>query len=232
MRKTKKILSVILACITIFGTSVTAFAADESVVTNENIEIVNLSQNIDASDIEEIKDSVVSNIVYEDGTEVPMSTVVTIEDASVSSNARSYSFNDNDSYKVTVTATADTTQDTSSASSNSRKIDSDSADKNSEGVVASVSLQLIWTDLSGTSNRLDKVSGTFTLKEGTVKKATLSYGDGYRSSILWTTKNVTNKTSFSYSPRISAVDPSASYSATFKDASFTLYVGVSASVFQ
>ena len=41
--------SVILACITIFGTSVTAFAADESTNLNENVEVVNLSQNIDAT---------------------------------------------------------------------------------------------------------------------------------------------------------------------------------------
>ncbi|MBE6748517.1 MAG: hypothetical protein E7557_04710 [Ruminococcaceae bacterium] len=61
-------LSAVLACITLFGTSVTAFAADESTNSNENIEVVNLSQNIDASEIEEIKDSVVSNIICEDGT--------------------------------------------------------------------------------------------------------------------------------------------------------------------
>jgi len=62
------VLSAVLACITLFGTSVTAFAADESTNSNENIEVVNLSQNIDASEIEEIKDSVVSNIICEDGT--------------------------------------------------------------------------------------------------------------------------------------------------------------------
>lgn len=231
MRKTKKVLSVILACITIFGTSVTAFAADESTNSNENIEVVNLSQNIYASEIEEIKDSVVSNIICEDGTEIPMTTVVTIEDSSVSSNARSYSSNNN-SYKVTITATADTTQDTTSAGNNSRKIDSDSADKNSEGVVASITLQLMWTDLKGTDNRFDEVSGKLTVKKGTLQKATLRYGSGFVSSALWKKIDVTKLKSFSYKPGITIDDPTASYSASFKDAIVTLYVRVSASVFQ
>lgn len=232
MRKTKKVLSVILACITIFGTSVTAFAADESTNSNENIEVVNLSQNIDAREIEEIKESVVSNIICEDGTEIPMTTVVTIEDASVSSNARAYSANANNSYKITVSATADTTQDTTSAGNNSRKIDSDSADRNSKGVVASITLQLTWTDLSGVNNRLDKVSGSLTKTKGTVTKASLRYGDGYRSAILWTSKNVIGKTSFSYSPKMTAIDPSADYAVNFAESSVQLYVSVSASVFQ
>lgn len=231
MRKTKKVLSVILACITIFGTSVTAFAADKSVDTNENIEIVNLSQNIDKSEIEEIKDSVVSNIVYEDGTEVPMATVVTIEDAAVSSNARSYS-SSNNSYKVTVTGTADTTQDTSSASNNSRKIVSDSADRNNKKVVASISLQMIWTDVPGdVNNILNKVSVSRTVTSGTVSKATVSYWDQWDPANE-VSKNITKKTSYSCSPNMCAIDPSASYGVHFEESIVQLYVSVSASIFQ
>lgn len=231
MRKTKKLLSIILACITLFGTSVTAFAADESTNSNENIEVVNLSQNIDASEIEEIKDSVVSNIVYEDGTEVPMATVVTIEDAAVSSNARSYS-SSNNSYKVTVTGTADTTQDTSSASNNSRKIVSDSADRNNKDVVASISLQMIWTDVPDDANNiLNEVSVSRTVTSGTVSKATVSYWDPWALENK-VSKNITKKTSYSCSPNIYAIDPSASYGVKFEENVVQLYVSVSASVFQ
>lgn len=62
-----------------------------------------------------------ANLVYEDGTEIPLNTVITIKDATNSSKTRTYS--SENSYKVTVTANTYTTQD-SSAGANSRKISS------------------------------------------------------------------------------------------------------------
>lgn len=187
-----------------------------------NIEIVNLSSNIGEEEIQKITDSVSANLVYEDGSEVPVNTVVTIEDIStLNSKMRTMSNDaDSNSYQVTVSASAD------------QKITSDSADKNTSKVVASATLQLIWTDNTGLNNVIDKVSGTRTVTKGTVSSATLKYGDGYRSSILWTTKDVTNMKSFSYSPNKTAADPSASYSILFKESSVALSLSVSSSIFQ
>ena len=47
MKKAKKFLSIILACITLLGTSVTAFAGDKTNDANDNVEVVILSRKIE-----------------------------------------------------------------------------------------------------------------------------------------------------------------------------------------
>lgn len=187
-----------------------------------NIEIVNLSSNISEDEIQKITDSVCAKLVCEDGSEVPVDTVVTIKDVSTSnSKTRTMSDNaDSNSYQVTVLASSD------------QKIVSDSNDKNTSKVVASATLQMVWTDKTGTKNVLNTVSGTRTVKKGTVSKATLKYGNGERSSILWTKEDVTSKSSFSYSPNITVSDPSALYDISFEEGGISLYLSVSASIFQ
>lgn len=229
MRKTKKVLSVILACITIFGTSVTAFAADESVDTNENIEIVNLSQNIDENKLQKIKDDIVVKMVTKDGAELPVTATVTIEDISTASSARTYSSSENNKYQVTVTAIADTMN--VNAGNNSRATDTNHDSAYKDGVQAMITLKLVWSDLVGTGNYFETISGTCTVTSGTVKKATLGYGN-WIPSTAYVTKDVTGKSSFCYSIRKKMSDPGAYYSVDFKNAAVNLYTYVSASMFQ
>lgn len=237
MKKTfKKIAVAVMVAITLAFGSVGhygTFAFAGNIEDGQaNIDIVNLSSNISEDEIQEITANVSANLVYKDGSEVPVDTIVTIEDVSTVNSKTRTMFNETDSksYKVTVSASANT--DNNSNTNSSRKIDSDSADKNTSKVVASATLQLIWTDKSGLNNVLNTVSGTKTVTKGSVSSATLKYGDGSRSSILWTTKNVKYMNSFSYTPNITAADPSASYSIVFNESSIALSLSVSSSIFQ
>lgn len=222
--KMKKLLStaVAIAMVTCMGT--TAFAMDKALGEIEsNIEVVNLSDNINIQTIQEIIRSVESSLIYDDGTVVPVDAVVTIEDISTMNHRSS----EVQSYKVTL----DTSISEQIETPNSRKIDSDSDDKNGN-VVASATLQLIWTDGPGLNNVIDKVSGTLTVKKGRVSDGEVRYGDGWRSTILWTKKDVGSASSFSYRPGITVADPSAVYYVDFEDATFGLSLRVSANVLQ
>lgn len=225
--KIKKLLStaVAIAMVTCMGT--TAFAMDKSLGEIEsNIEVINLSDNISIQTIQEIASSVESSLIYDDGTVVPVDAIVTIEDISIT-NYHSSEVSLQNSYKVTL----DTSISEQTETPNSRKIDSDSDDKNGS-VVASATLELIWTDGPGLDNVIDKVSGNLTVEKGRVSDGEVRYGDGWRTIAFWTKKDVGSASSFSYRPSITVPDPSAVYYVDFENETFGLSLRVSANVLQ
>ena len=211
MCKTKKMLSMVLAFGMVASMSATAFAAAQTMgQTSSKIEVVRLSDNISEQVITEITDGVECSLMYDDGTIVPIHSVVTIEEINTGSKSLA------DTYAVTL----------------SSKIDSDSADKNSSNTTASATLKLVWTDGKGINNTIDEVSGTLDVVKGKVHSGTVRYGDGWASAISWDKKDVGNKSSFSYSPNYGVPDPTADYSIAFKDELFSMSMSVSANVFQ
>ena len=211
MLKFKKMLSMALVVGMITSMSTNAFAAQATVEEVEsNIEVIALSADISEETLDEITNSVEAGLVYDDGTTVPIDAVVTVE--KMPSTSRSAA----NSYSVTL----------------SSKIVSDSADQNSSKTNASATLQLVWTDGPGLQNSIDEVSGTLDIVKGKLTSGHVRYGDGWRSAILWTDKNVGSASSFTYRPNMVVADPTADYSIGFEGEVFTMYLYVSANVFQ
>ena len=174
----------------------------------------------------EDKNSINAEVVCNEDVNTVVSTVITIEDVA-DKKERSVFFRNENSYKVTVQSNILELE----SESNARKVVSDSGDKNGK-VEASATLQMIWTDVFGTSNKLDKVSGTLTVISGKVESGIVRYGEGTRSALLWTEKNVGASSSFSYEPNMTLFSPAADYAVKFKDNSISLYLKVSSSIFQ
>lgn len=211
LRYGKKILLTVLAGAMIANMNIQVFAANPVMKeSKENVEVIALSEDVSEEILSEIGDAVGATLVYDDGTVEPIHALVTVE--KISSMLRT----EENSYAVAVSA----------------KVVSDSGDKNTNNTNASATLQLIWTDGVGLKNSIDEVSGTLNVIKGSVESATVRYGDGMRSAILWTEKSVGNASSFKYTPNIVVADPTADYSIAFKNESVTLCLKVSASVFQ
>lgn len=224
MKKFNKITSFMLAvCAVTSLMSVSASATTIPTKSNQDMKIINLSDSINENELNEIKNSVGAYLIY-DGNMIELSdSILTIEDIATSE----YRSANSNSYKLTLNADINEQEE-----KNSRKIVSDSGDKNSSNVNASATLQLIWTDNPGINNVIDQVSGTLTVKKGTVKSAEVRYGEGGRSAILWDKFDVTNRSSFSFKPNKTVVDPSADYSILFNDSFLGIYLKVSASILQ
>ncbi|BAK99161.1 hypothetical protein OBV_19630 [Oscillibacter valericigenes Sjm18-20] len=212
---TKKLTSLALALVMCLSLYIPAFALDNSPDSNPEVRVVNHSDSITAQELQEIVSSTSAYLTLKDGTAVPVDSVVTVEDIA----APDVSPNQN-SYKVTLSATA-----------SSDKIVSDSAEKNGS-VTASATLELIWVDGPELDNVIKKVSGTLNVVKGTVSEATVRYGIGWVSALQWTSKDVTGKTSFSYSPNLTVQCPKADYSIVFEEAMVAMSLSVSSSVFQ
>ena len=211
MRKLKKMLLMVLVIVMIASMSTSVFAVQTSKEAAEsNIEVVALSADIDASVLDEIENSVGACLVYKDGTTAPIDAVVTVEKMPTTAKSAA------DTYAVEVRS----------------KLDSDTADRNTSHTNASARLKLLWTDGPKLENIIDEVSGTLDLQKGKVTSGEVRYGNGWVSSALWTVKNVGGASSFRYLPNMRANDPSASYSLGFEGELFTMYLHVSANVFQ
>ncbi len=214
----KKTIALLLA-ITVFASmGISAFAFSTDDVTNTaNVTVVNCSQSITAQQITEIKEAVDSYVILNDGTKVPAESVVTIEDVSTDEYS-CYSLSPNNTYKVSVQARASTD-----------KIVSDNDYKNKGETNASITLEMVWTDVTGPNNVLKEVSGTLSVIKGTVVSGEVKWGDSIMGG-NWAKRDVGSSSSFSYTPDFSTYCPSASYTVQFTDCN--LYAKVSASIFQ
>lgn len=224
---TRKIIAMGLAMIMLSG-SVIVIPAEEACAPQKSngITVLNLSDSITENEIEKITDGICAGLLYEDGSTENIDTVVVVEEIKEKTLRSNYALQDK-SYKVTVSAGISQED----ADTNARKIVSDSADKNGS-VVASATLQLVWTDVLGWNNTLDRVSGTLTVESGKVTSGKVRYGNGIRSALLWTEKNVGSSTSFSYTPNLTVYNPAADYNVEFEGTDFSLYIRVAASIFQ
>ncbi len=211
----KRFVSMLLTMVVLGGMaramSVSSLAADVDYKENEaKVEVIALSEDISEATINEISNSVYAAVVYRDGTNVPIDSVVTIERLPTTVQLST------NSYAVTL----------------SGKVDDDKANKSTSHTNATATLKLIWTDGPQLNNSIDEVSGTLNVVKGKVLSGKVRYGDGWRSAMLWTKKDVGASSSFSFFPQVKASDPSADYSITFEDENVVMYLKVSASVFQ
>ena len=194
------------------------------------LEVINLSSTISEADVERIKESVNAKIVLEDNAELPVDTVITIEDASVNNHIAEISESDAKSYKISILASVDTEKLIDNRSQT--KYVSDNSTMNNGSVNATAFLIMRWTDGPGLDNYIDEVECSRSVYSGTVTSATLRYGNGYQSAFTWTSVNVTSYASHTVYPNMAASKPAADYSIRFQEASIDLYVDVAASIFQ
>lgn len=214
----KKVISLLMVvCLTVVVCVPTATAKD---VSNAQITVVNHSERISASQIAEIKDSVGAYLVMEDGTEVSIPSVVTIEDVPTN-DVSTYSLSPEKRYAVSVEAAAST-----------NKTVTDSGDQNFSGIHVSATLNMVWTDGPGLDNVIYSVSGTKKIIEGKETWGKVQWGDGWRSAITWTEKDVSGKGSFYYWPGEKVPCPKAVYSILMSGAPWTLVLTASSSVIQ
>lgn len=101
-----------VVCLTVVVCFPTATAKD---VSNAQITVVDHSERISASQIAEIKDPAGAYIVMEDGAEVSIPSVVTIEDVSAN-DVSAFSLSPENLYVVSVEAAASEPQTTSDSS--------------------------------------------------------------------------------------------------------------------
>ena len=226
MLKIKKLLSLAVAGAMMLSTMVvSAGAVDvnhdvQSPALDSNVTIVNLSDNITSQQIQEIASATSACIKQKDGTTIPVNSVVTVEDVSMPVGLA-----DTDSipsaYKVTLSATA----------SNEKEV-YDNGDKKGADFDVSATLGMIWIDGPGLDNVIKEVSGVRVVKKGTIDSAKVQWGDGWKSALTWTSKNVINRSTFLYRPNETVSCPKASYSIIPKGALVSLDLTVSSSVFQ
>ena len=205
----KKIVSSILVLTLCFGLPINVYASED--LKQNIVSVINNSENIDENMIEEILETTSAALIYDDGTVIPLETEIVIEDIGSSEITRS----GGNIYSVTSTT----------------KIDIESADKDDENVLATVTLQMIWEDVLGPVNKLVNYSGEIRVTKGTMKTVKISYGNAYEMAdaecyeMNWSLKTFYGDVNKNY------VAPFVSCDVKFKDAKYSLYVMVKSSVF-
>lgn len=232
----KKVVSLIASVMVCFALSTSALAVDNGVFTAE-VTVVNLSNEITDEMLQEIVNSTSACLISEDGTTIPIDSVVTVEDVT---STEEFEFVNSDiirdasvpckAYKVAVSAKA------------SDKTVVDSGSKNGSGYNGSATLELVWVDGPGLNNVIKKVSGSVTCYNNTtVEDAYVAWGNGWQSQAGWpevdlTSKfaNATNGKKVEYEewPDETVPCPKAISSTLFKGASSYLSLSASSSVFQ
>lgn len=218
----KKMMSFVLAMAICLSLNTTVLAMDDpSTDLSPNVTVVNLSDNITNQELQKIVDSTGAYIKQNDGTLVPISSTVTVEDMPVSNYSRNATSAEN-AYKVTINATL---------SENDKNV-TDSSDKNSSAARATATLTIVWTDNFGPNNAFKEVSGTLRVDKGTVETAVVRYGDLLSAGINWVKKDVKGKNKFTYYPNWIGPCPIADYSISFAGDGVDLYVVVRSSILQ
>lgn len=223
----KRFMSLLLAMAMLFALSAPALALDTSaldtsvVAPQSDMVVVNLSGSITSQEVQKIVDSTIVGLKKDDGTIVPVESVLTIEDVPVFTYANRMAQNEN-AYRVTVSATIE----------GDEKFVSKSDDNNSDYVTASALLQMIWIDGPGLQNAIKEVSGSLRVEKGTVTSATVRWGEGTQAASNWERRDVIGRSSFSYTANYQAIAPKADYQVEFKNSSWPLYMCVASSIFQ
>lgn len=186
-----------------------AYAATKE---TKDIKIINYSNSISNEEICQIKNAVNAALVYEDGREIPLETTIVIEDIETfDDKARGVG---NNTYQVTATT----------------KVESNSADLNSDGITATMTMRMIWQDVAGVNNILVSIEGWITVYNGSVKSVIAEYGDYYlqnRTQIL----NYGVCSSFYSDINYQTLAPFAECNVRFVNSDYVLYVMVAPSIF-
>lgn len=178
---------------------------------SEMVSVVNNSSNIDNETLEEIIESVEASLVYNDGNVVPLETEIVVED--IGSNMLSRSAGQTYSVRAAT------------------KVDIKAADKDDEGVIATVVLKMIWEDNPGVDNRLMSYNATFNVSKGSIKKVTIQYGNAYEMARAKKIEVYGNRYSYYSDVEKIYFAPFVSCDVQFVGANYSLYVMVKSSVF-
>lgn len=220
----KKFISALLVLAMVATMSVSAFADD--VAPSGNVTLVNLSENIEESTLQEIKESAKAGITLDDGTVIPIDSVVTVKDVVPDSRTRSSDASGENSYMVTVVA--EYNDETISRAILAAGFDDGGtiSDKGGFGGLFpanyTATLNMTWTDKLGTGNVLDKITGTLKITKGSFDYSLVTYGD-YSKSTGQKTYNPGSKASWSISPAMKAYQPYAEYNVSVEDHILWLY---------
>lgn len=206
----KKLVPIFLTVILCVSSIETVSAATPK---NANVQVINRSSTISERALDELANDISASLTYEDGTSVPVETTVIVEDVD-RQMAKESGFDVSNTYRVT----AET------------KVESDSDNKNNEGVNASVHISLYWEDRLGPNNYFKSVEGGINLIQGTISSSQLRYGDATRM-ILDTIKNLGTKRSFNVYVNEEVYAPHAIYYVYFEGAIFHLDVSVTPTIF-
>lgn len=165
MKKIISFLTVFCIMVPLCISAVGAVSVEEATAT---VEVLNYSRYFLDEDAEKLRDCVNATAPSADGDIIPLDCTVTIRD--VDKNASSmYSLGEH-TYAITVSA--------------QQKQTSNSGDSNKNGVMASATITMIWTDVFGTANTIDHLSGGVTITKGTFDHARVSYGSTHNSPLI------------------------------------------------
>lgn len=128
-----------------------------------NIEVMNYSRYISDTDVEELKDGINATYTTSTGKVIPLDCVVTVEDVMINpAGARSA---EGRTYAVTVTA--------------EKKSEPNSETVNDEKVAATAYMTMMWTDVEGNKNTIDRLYGGITVSRGTLSNGLVLYGNSH-----------------------------------------------------
>lgn len=158
----KKLVSIGLTTMLLMANVGTAFASDISFndKVSSNVSIV-AAESVDQNVIKQFKEGVSAGFIKEDGTEIPVDVEVTIAELPQVRDAARYM--GEKQYAITARA---------------QKVISDSDDVNKDGVNASQTLTMTWTDVTGPKNTIDNLAGEVSILNGKWSKSYLSWGSG------------------------------------------------------
>lgn len=214
-------MSFILAMAMCLSLSTTALALEKPYVDSApSVEVVNLSENITDQELQEIVSSTCAYTIQDDGTTVPIDSVITIKDISLDHCAERM-FSNQKAYEVTLSATV----------SNEKNV-YDDGEKNTSNVQATAELRMTWIDNFGPSNAIKSVYGSRTVTKGTVTSAVVGWKE-FSTPREMVKKDVTHYSAFHYDcENFVCIKPTAFYEIHFAGEAWPIYLQVTSSVLQ
>ncbi|MCI8912556.1 MAG: hypothetical protein HFF38_00285 [Lawsonibacter sp.] len=128
-----------------------------------NIEVINYSRYISDTDVEELKNGINATYTTSTGKVMPLDCVVTVEDVVI--NPTGTRSADGRTYAVTVAA--------------EKKDESNSGSINDEKVAAKAYITMMWTDVEGIKNTIDRLYGGINVSRGTLRDGVVRYGNSH-----------------------------------------------------
>lgn len=211
----KKLVSIGLTTMLLMANVGTAFASDVSFndKVSSNVSIV-AAESVDQNVIKQFKEGVSAGFIKEDGTEIPVDVEVTITELpQVRDAARNMG---EKQYEITARAST-------------QKSESGSKDFNKDGVSASQTLIMKWTDVTGSKNTIDNLSGVVDVTKGTRTTSYLYWSSGFTTGHgMYVPATFTEPISYTSTSPLGTVK--AELTTNFEETDAALYLKISPSV--
>lgn len=177
MKKIVSLLTAFCIVISLCTPAVCAMSATEEPISN--VEITNHSKYLSDTDIEVLKDGIYATYTTSTGVVVPLNCKATVED--VVSNDLNPRLIGNQTYAITVTA-------------EKREANADSV--NTDDVSAVATITMVWTDVPGIANTIDRLYGNIEIIRGTLHRGLVSYGNSHNRPLNRPNFSIGTNTSF------------------------------------